>query len=308
MRPLDRVPAFTMRQLVAFVAVAEAGTISGAAERLLVSQSAVSMAITELERALQAQLCVRRRAHGVQLTPTGQMMLGRARVLLQQADEMERETTGAGGELSGPLSVGCYPTIGPTVLPPLLREFTGKHPAVHVHFLEAMNDRLAAGLGSGELDAVILYDLWIPESWRTTTLLTRHPALVVHAEHPMAADRGPVDLSAVAEEPMVLLESQPSAEHAMHVCARAGFTPRIGYRSANPETVRALVGHGLGWTIMLAPTRLSRTYGGLETVSRPIGTPELDPVRLVIAWRADVRPSRVVRAFIEHAGRSVRSI
>lgn len=301
MSSFDRAPSFTMRQLVAFVAVAETGTISAAAERLLVSQSAVSLAITELEKGLRTQLCVRRRSHGVQLTPTGEATLVRARMLLQQAAEMELETAGTNGELTGPLAIGCYPTVGPTILPPLLYEFTEAHPAVTVEFREAMADELGDKLESGELDAVIVYDLDIPSTWQTATLMTRHPALVVCASHPMATAESPIELGAVASEPMVLLDSAPSSNHAMQVCARAGFTPRVGYRSANFETVRAFVGRGLGWTVMLQRPQLSRTYGGLETVSRRIDIPTLDPVRLVIAWKQDVMLSRVAREFIAFA-------
>lgn len=297
----DRAPAFTMRQLVAFVAVAETGTISAAADRLLVSQSAVSLAVTELEKALSAQLCVRRRAHGVHLTPAGESLLARARALLQQASEIEDEMLGAGGELAGRLAVGCYTTVGPTILPPLLSEFTELHPRVSLEFREAMADELGERLEGGALDAVITYDLELPPAWRTATLMTRRPALVVQAGHRLAATPGPVELASVRDEPMVLLDAAPASTHAMQVCARAGFTPRIEYRSANYETVRAYVGRGLGWTIMLHQPQLNRTYGGLKIVLLPIDVPDLDPVRLVIAWRPDVVLSRVVREFISFA-------
>ncbi|MFF5988318.1 LysR family transcriptional regulator [Prauserella flavalba] len=298
MSSLDRSPSFTLRQLTAFVAVAETGTISAAAERMLVSQSAVSLAINDLEKALGAQLCVRRRAHGVQLTPTGEAMLVRARLLLQQAAEMQAESANSSGELTGPLSLGCYPTVGPTILPPLLARFTERHPGVTIRFREAMADELAHKLDSGELDAAIVYDLELPSSWQSTTLLTRHPALVVARDHPLADSPGPVTLKDLANEPMVLFDTNPSANHAMQVCAAAGFTPRIGYRSANFETVRAFVGWGLGWTIMLQQPQVNTTYGGLEVLSRPIDDPVLEPVRLLIAWKQDVMLSRVTREFI----------
>jgi DNA-binding transcriptional LysR family regulator len=298
---IDRAPSFTMRQLVAFVAVAETGTISAAAERLLVSQSAVSLAVTELEKALSAQLCVRRRAHGVQLTPAGESLLARARNLLQQASEIEDEMVGSGGELAGRIAIGCYTTVAPTILPPLLSEFTELHPRVSLEFREAMADELAAKLEGGSLDAVITYDLQMPSTWRTATLMTRRPALALPAGHRLASIAGPVELAAVKDEPMVLLDAAPASTHALQVCGRAGFTPRIEYRSANYETVRAYVGRGLGWTIMLHQPQLSRTYGGMKMVLLPIDVPVLDPVRLVIAWRPDVMLSRVVREFISFA-------
>ena len=73
---------FSLRQLARFVAVAEEGSISAAAERLFMSQSAIADSITELDRGLGADLCMRRRAQGVFLTPTGKLLLNRARRLL----------------------------------------------------------------------------------------------------------------------------------------------------------------------------------------------------------------------------------
>lgn len=293
----DRFPSFTLRQLAAFVAIAEAGTISAAAERLMVSHSAISLSLAELERALGAQLAVRHRARGVQLTPTGEAMLIRARRLLREAAELQEESSGD-GELSGPLSIGCYPSVGPTVLPSLLREFSDRHPGVAIRFAEAMADELTARVEAGELDAVILYDLALPPGWGTATLLTRRPVVALAADHPLAAAPGPVSLKDLAAEPMVLLDTAPSAGHALRVCEQAGFTPRIAYRSANFETVRSFVGRGLGWTIMLQQPKSTLTYEGLEAVQRPIGDPVLDPVSLLIAWKQDVLLSRAARAFI----------
>ncbi|MDR7304356.1 LysR family transcriptional regulator [Haloactinomyces albus] len=301
MAPLNTPPAFTMRQLSTFVAVAETGTISGAAERLFVSQSAVSLAITELEKALRSQLCVRRRAHGVQLTPTGEAALVRARAILHQSFELESDITGTRGELTGRISVGCYPTIGPTILPMLLYEFTTDHPGVSMEFHEQTLDQLVRGLQRGELDTVIVYDLDLPEEWHTAVLTRRSPTILLPADHPRAHSSEPLDLTAMASEPMVLLDTSPSSNHAMQMCGRAGFTPRISYRTSNFETVRALVGRGLGWTLMLQQPRTWVTYEGFEVVSRRIDAPVLDPVSLVIAWQQEAMLSRVAREFIRFA-------
>ncbi len=101
-----------MRQLAAFVAVAETGTISAAAERLHLSPSALSAALTELERALKVQLCVRRRSFGIQLTRTGESVLVRARALLQEAGELESDALGTGGSVSGPSRSAVIPLWG----------------------------------------------------------------------------------------------------------------------------------------------------------------------------------------------------
>src|ERR1700728_396174 len=120
----------SLRQLAHFVAVAEEGTISAAAERLFMSQSALSASITELERALSADLLVRRRAQGVSLTPMGKLVLDRARDLLADGAELAYLVRGDGTALVGPLVIGCFVTLAPTVLPKLLAEFEALHPHV----------------------------------------------------------------------------------------------------------------------------------------------------------------------------------
>ena len=129
-------PAFTLRQLAYFVAAANEGTIAGAAELLHVSASAMSDAITELETAMRERLCVRRRAHGLTLTPAGQQLLAHARRVLAEAEELQRSIGGA-GQLSGPVVIGCYPTLAPTILPPLLQDFAALHPEVELSIREA---------------------------------------------------------------------------------------------------------------------------------------------------------------------------
>lgn len=91
MAPVDHLPTYTIRQLAAFVAVAERGTISGAAEGMHLSQSALAAAVTDLEKALKVQLTVRRRARGVQLTDAGERVLDRARDLLRRAGALQTE-------------------------------------------------------------------------------------------------------------------------------------------------------------------------------------------------------------------------
>ncbi|MDX2822838.1 LysR family transcriptional regulator [Streptomyces ipomoeae] len=122
-------PQFSLRQLVHFVAVAEEGTPTRAAQRLCVSPSAVSLALGELERALKVQLCVRRKAHGITLTPSGRRLLG------------------------------CHPTLAPTVLPRLLCGFGERYPRITIDFEERTQDDLQQRMLDGKLDLAVLYDM-----------------------------------------------------------------------------------------------------------------------------------------------------
>jgi DNA-binding transcriptional LysR family regulator len=287
-----------MNQLAAFVAVAEAGTISGAAERLHVSPSALSASVTELERALQSQLLMRRKAKGVSLTPTGEAVLVRAKYLLHQAGELEADARGEERGVSGVVRVGCYPSLAPTVLPVLVSEFTAAHPDARVEIYENTQDELTHRLESGELDLAIMYDLDLAPSWRTAQLAQLEPRAVLPATHRLAEGNGPIDLGHLRNDPMVLLDAPPSSNHAYFCCARAGFTPHVVYRARTYETARSFVGRGFGWTLLLQRPSASVTYEGHPVVVKDIGAPTLPPVAVEVVWPPDSLLSRAARTFI----------
>lgn len=92
-------PPFTLRQLRYFVSVAEEGSMAGAAERHYISQSAVSLAVSDLERALGVQLFLRRRSRGVELTAAARQVLPRMRSLLGQANDVYADARSLGQEV-----------------------------------------------------------------------------------------------------------------------------------------------------------------------------------------------------------------
>src|SRR5262245_61911554 len=113
-------PRFTLRQLGYFIAVVEAGTLRAAAQRLNISQSALSQGLSELERDLNATLLIRRRSQGVRLTNVGRDVLESARATLQSAAALSAQLGGSTAPLSGSVTIGCYTTLAPFVIPPLV--------------------------------------------------------------------------------------------------------------------------------------------------------------------------------------------
>lgn len=287
-----------MNQLAAFVAVAEAGTISGAAERLHISPSALSASVTELERALQSQLLMRRKAKGVSLTPTGDAVLLRAKLLLHQAGELEADSRGEERGVTGLVRVGCYPSLAPTVLPVLVSEFTTAHPDARVEIHENTQDELTRHLESGGLDLAIMYDLDLDPTWRSARLAELEPRAVLPATHRLADSTGPIDLGHLKNDPMVLLDAPPSSNHAYFCCAKAGFTPHVVYRARTYETARSFVGRGFGWTLLLQRPSASVTYEGNPVVMKEIGAPALPPVTVEVVWPPGSLLSRASRTFI----------
>ena len=113
---------YTLRQLEYFVAVAETGSVTKAAQAIHLSQSALSTALVELERALDVQLFLRHHARGVTLTQGGEQLLVASRRLLLQASELADEARGLGNDVSGTLHLACFGVLAPYLLPELLAE------------------------------------------------------------------------------------------------------------------------------------------------------------------------------------------
>ena len=111
---------YTLRQLQYFVAAAEAGTITEAAAAMHLSQSAMSTALGDLEKAFQVQLLVRHHARGISLTPAGRELLVASRQLLAQAADLLGAAEGLGTSLTGTVHIGCFSVPAPYLLPELL--------------------------------------------------------------------------------------------------------------------------------------------------------------------------------------------
>ncbi|GEK80162.1 LysR family transcriptional regulator [Agrococcus baldri] len=292
-------PAYTLRQLSFLVCAADEGTVAGAAARLHVSSSAVSDALSELERALGAQLTVRRRARGLSLTSTGVEVVARARALLAQSRELESSLRGAPGELVGPITIGCYPTLAPTILPPLLQGFGAAHPRVELDILEATHDRLEGRLESGQVDVAFIYDTLIPGEPQRAKLFELPAHVVVAADDPLATG-GPVRLEDLVERDLILLDAPPSSEHTLSLFSARGLTPRVRHRVQSYEAVRTLVGRGLGYGILVQRPANEASYEGYRVVMQEI-TPAVRPVGIDVIWSASREPTQRTRALIDYA-------
>ncbi|MET0189426.1 LysR family transcriptional regulator [Pseudonocardia sediminis] len=305
MSSTHEMPGFSLRQLSYFVAVAEAGTFAGAAVRLHVSASALSLALDELERTLGVQLTVRRRAHGVRLTAAGTDTLRRARRLLRDAGELAAATDGAGGDVAGTVLLGCYPTLAPAELPALLARFAAAHPRARVEFAEGPQDVLSRRLRDGELDLALLYDHGLDPGLELAPLSSNTPYLVLPSGHRLAG-RSSVHLREVADEPMVLFDLPPASDHLMTVCRAAGVSPSVAHRTATVELTRSLVGAGLGYTVLAQRAPGTRTAAGDRVVEIDLAD-DPAPLGIVLARSRTVQPSATARAFARIATGPARS-
>lgn len=288
---------FTLRQLRYFIAVAEARSLSAAAERLFISQPALSSAITELEAAVGVQLCVRQKSRGVQLTPNGASFYEGARQLVRQADELAWSTRSEGGPLRGPLTIGIYVALAPELLPHYLIEFPKRHPGVTLNYVEGSTDELSAALAKGEIDVAVMYNLDLDPTLARTTLFQRSPHLLLSQDHRLA-ERDGIRLADLRDEPFIQIETSPASTHAAALFADAQVVPDLRYRVKTAELAQQLVSTNLGFAILLSFPRRGSVYRDLGLVQRRI-LPTPTPVGVVAAWPARVEPNARTTAFVD---------
>jgi DNA-binding transcriptional LysR family regulator len=290
-----------LRHLQCFVLAVDAGTMTAAAERLRMSQSAVSLAIAGLENSLGAQLLIRRRSRGLALTDAGRRLLPQARELLAHAEDVRAEVDAAGRALQGGLTVGCFRTAAPFVLPGLLETFAALHPGVELDFIEGPLPELETALLEGRCEVALVYDLEVRPDITCEPLYRTEPYALFAAEHPLASAQR-VTLRELADEDFVELDIPPSRAYFDGIFAHAGLTPRVRFVVSGYELLRSLVARNLGYGLLISRPHGDISYEGRPIVIRRLAD-DLLPIDVSLAWVTGVRRSRRARAFAGHCRR-----
>jgi DNA-binding transcriptional LysR family regulator len=289
---------FTLRQLAYFVAAADQGTTAAAAQAHGISQSAMSSALTDLERALGVQLLFRNKAKGVTLTQAGREALPEARRLLAAAEELQSHITDVGNEPTGRLAIGCFTDFAPFVLPPLLRDFASRYPRIEPDFTEGGQVELQDQLMEGRCELALLWDIGLRPGITTHELHPLLPRVLLPPGHRLA-HREAVSARDLAAEPLILLTAAPGTDFVQSVFAAAQSTPKVRFRTERFEHARALVAHGLGYTLYAQPAALDPATWAGDMVVRPLSDP-VPPRPLVLAHPTGARLTRRAQLFLRH--------
>jgi DNA-binding transcriptional LysR family regulator len=282
---------FTIRQLECFVAAADSGSITAAAAMLHASDSAVSDAVTAMERAMGASLFHRRRSKGVNPTSDGLAVLPIARRLLAQAEEIVTAVGPGASSVTGPVRIGSIPSLAPVILPRLLAELAQQFPNVRVEIVTADLPDLRTALDGGEIDLILTLDVDVPPEYRRQTLGSTEAVIVVAADDPLAG-RERATLDEVADRPMILLDIAASRAHTLELMSSRGIVPRIVRRVRDYELCRALVGRGIGYTLLMRRKIDARTWDGGRLAIVAIDPPPRR-VEILLVWPHDLLPVRV---------------
>lgn len=238
-------------------AIAEHGSISGAARALGYSQPAVSQHLRRAEQRLGMPL-VARAGRGVRLTEPGLVLARHAHTIASAMDAASGELSDLVGLRTGTVRLAAFPTASSTIVPRLLQALRDEQPGLTVSYLEAEPPEALAMLREGQLDVAITFaypgDRADPHREsegpvETLPLFTEPIVIAVADAHPLAADGGPVSLAALAEERWIA--GCPLCRgHLLAACEAVGVDPDIGLETDNAIVVLHLVAAGLGVALL----------------------------------------------------------
>ena len=275
---------FTLRQLQHFIAAADAGTVTAAAQAAHISQAAMSQSLNELERAVGQQLMVRTRTHGVQLTSSGKRFLADARELVARAADVQQEMSDRAEELVGPLDIGIYTAVAPFWVPFLAERFIVPNPQVSVRIVEGDGKALQQQMLEGQFDAVFAHTGHLLDGVRHQVIRKGQGYALVSPSHRLAG-RESVRIAEFGDDPYVLLDVPAVRENQLPKLRAGGIEPNIQWRSTSFEAVRGMVARGLGWSVLVQRPPVNISYDGLPLV--PISLEDFEPSHICIAYVQD---------------------
>ncbi|MBO1417988.1 LysR family transcriptional regulator [Streptomyces sp. FH025] len=284
------------RLLRTFAAVAEDGSLTRAAERLFVSQPALTKQIRQLEKRLGTPLFVRSRA-GMTLTAAGRALAARAPGLLADWDAALRETRRTASRAERVLRVGFLASAANEATPRIVAGFARRRPGWRVDMRHATWSDPTAGLGTGEVDAALLR-LPFPgqERLRVAELSTEPRWVALPSAHPLA-DRAEIAFRELWDEPFVAAPAETGRWRDYWLAAdeREGHPVRIGAVVDQPDDWLSAIVNGYG--IALAPESTARFYARPGITYRPVSG--VTPSRIGVAWAPEDDGNPVVRDFVD---------
>ena len=286
-----------LRRLRYFIAVAEEGHITRAAERLGMQQPPLSRQISLMERELKVQL-FRRVARGVELTSGGAALLSEGKAALAQFERAIATTQRAARGEEGSLCVGIAPTapFNPLV-PTAIRMFREAFPLVSLVLEESLSDEVAAAFNGNRMDVAFVRAPHIAADGVVVTLLQEEPLVVaLPSDHPVSRSRAEtVPLTTLAGDPIILIGPPGTGLHdeTVAACRAAGFVPRLGQPAPRITSALGLVAAGLGIALVPSTMQNVRMDG---VVYRPLHGPVPKAFLGLAARRTD--PSPVLAQFV----------
>jgi DNA-binding transcriptional LysR family regulator len=275
---------FHPRQLRAFLAIVESGSLGRAAESLHLSQPALSRIVKRLETQLQAQL-FERHSTGMELTSFGQALLPYATHLSTETNLAIEEINALRGLGRGTIRVGAVASAAIMLLPEVLNRILSRWPSLQVQVVEAVEDKLALALSHNDIDVALAGP--IPESQDIQRVAEhkfgdRH-AVITSVSHPLQR-RKDLSISDLAGMAWVMPpdEAEPRRQFNSLVKRLGAAAPHVTIETRSPSVIKAIVARTLflGW--LPEPLFAAEQASGLI---RPLAVREMNMERRFFVYR-----------------------
>lgn len=276
-----------LRLLRYFVTLAEELHFARAAERLQITQPALSKQIAALEKELDVPLFTRTK-RTVRLTAAGQVLLEQATRLLSQVNDIIHLTQRAARGEEGQLRIGFTATATYTVLPALVRDFRDRFPRVQLTMLELCTEAQVAALKDGQIDIAFLHPPIDERGLKLHPILEEAFLAVLPKHHPLLKYEQ-IPLSAFAEEPLIIHprnEGPVLYDGLIQICQQAGFQPKIVQESISTQTRICLVAAGIGVSFV---SESVQSLVGTDVVCRALADCPIK-LKFAAAWRQSSTP------------------
>ncbi|MDR5752405.1 MULTISPECIES: LysR substrate-binding domain-containing protein [unclassified Caballeronia] len=262
-----------LKQLRAFVTVAETGNVTHAASLLNIVQPAVSRQLRLLEEDMGTELFDRSR-HGMRLTPSGETMLEYARRILNEVARAKAEIQPTDGPVSGIVSIGLLASTSDLLATLLADEVARRYPRIRLRLTIGYAGHLQNWLEAGDVDAALLYGQKETPTLHIKALL-EEGLWVVAPPSAKLSRKHPLTLSCVAREPFILPAAPQGLRAAIERAANeAGVTLSIFAETNALSVQKDLVARGHGWTILPAVGVTQEVERGLLSAA-PLASPGL---------------------------------
>ncbi|GAA0414456.1 LysR family transcriptional regulator [Virgibacillus salarius] len=227
--------------------VMEVGSFTKAAERLNMTQSAVSHAIASLESEWGVTLLIRDRRKGIALTEVGQKILPHMREVLNNMEKINQEVALATNLEIGTIHIGTFSSASSCLLPKILAKFQKKHPKIEFRFYEGTYEEITEWLNSGIIDIGFVVEDRSTSDFDLVPLIKDEMVIAFHPEHKFF-NKQTVNMQDLQDEPFIM----PTGMYQAHVEAlfkQANVKPVIRFEVHDCNTIANMVQEGLGVTI-----------------------------------------------------------
>lgn len=285
-----------IRQLKAFIMVADKLHFSQAATALHLTQPALSRTIQQLEEAIGEALLIRSN-RSVSLTEAGRVFLERAQRMIEELDDAVELTRQAGSGEQGRLRVGYTDMALLGCLPMVVQAFRARYPGVDVEFIYEPNAPQLQRLEDGKLDVAFVSGTMQIEGFDTRVVQREHFVALLPPGHPLA-EKSEIALADLKNEPYVIGNRRNWRDYRRHLDAiflEHGFEPRVAQEAFNSQAVFAFVAAGMGVSVHIES---ARRWVGERLQVRPLSG-VMATFQTSAVWRSDC-DSPLQRHFLEY--------